>query len=95
MSLGSDDVRRIARLARLAVPAEAEARHAHELSAILTLVRQLESAVTAHVAPLAHPLDASAPLRADVATEADRREALMGLAPDAQGGLYRVPRVIE
>ena len=47
------------------------------------------------LAPLAHPHDASATLRADVVTASDRSDALLALAPDTTGGFYLVPRVIE
>ncbi len=95
MSLGADEVSRIAALARLALAPEARARLTAELDAILHLVGRLDAAATADTPPLLHPLDATAPLRADVVTEGDRREALLALAPQAQDGLYRVPRVLE
>lgn len=98
MSLGRDDVRRIAQLARLSVPDTAEATLAGELNAILELARRLESAVTADTPPLTGSgpvLPAQALLRADVVTEPDCRDALLELAPSAADGVYRVPRVIE
>jgi hypothetical protein len=38
---------------------------------------------------------ADAGLRADVVTESDRADALLALAPEARGGFYLVPKVIE
>jgi aspartyl-tRNA(Asn)/glutamyl-tRNA(Gln) amidotransferase subunit C len=95
VSLGADEVSRIATLARLAIAPADQARLARELDAILDLVRRLADAATADVAPLAHPLETTAPLRADAVTEPDRHAVLLPLAPQAHEGLYRVPRVIE
>lgn len=92
MSLGADDVRTIARLARLAVPAAAQEGLARELSAILDLAQRLDSAVTQ---PGAQTAAVPAVLRPDVVSETDGRETLLALAPAAQDGVYRVPRVIE
>lgn len=98
MSLGRDDVRRIAQLARLAVPEAAEVALANELNAILEIARRLDSAVTGNTPPQVGSgatLPSRAALRADVVTEADCRDALLALAPSAADGMYRVPRVIE
>lgn len=54
---------------------------------------------TAGVTPLAHPLsavqDMPLRLRADVVTEGNIRDAALRNAPDAQDGLFLVPRVVE
>ena len=44
---------------------------------------------------MAHPLDVVQRLRVDEITESDHREELQTLAPETQGGLYLVPKVIE
>lgn len=96
MSLNPDEVRRVARLARLAVPDHAVADRGRELGAILALVRELDTAATAAVEPLAHPLEGTrARLREDVVSETDCRDAAMAQAPETAQGLYLVPKVIE
>ena len=96
MSLNPDEVRRVARLARLAVPEHALADRGRELGAILALVRELDTAATATIAPLAHPLeDARARLREDVVSEDNGRDAAMAQAPETASGLYLVPKVVE
>ena len=47
------------------------------------------------VAPLAHPLELKQTLRADAVTETDQREKFQAIAPQADAGLYLVPRVVE
>lgn len=95
MSISSDEVRKVAHLARLDVTVEQLDTYAGELSTILALVAQLDSAHTVDVPPLAHPIEASQRLRADEVTEADQRRRFQAIAPAVQDGLYRVPKVIE
>ncbi|APZ42031.1 Asp-tRNA(Asn)/Glu-tRNA(Gln) amidotransferase subunit GatC [Acidihalobacter ferrooxydans] len=95
MSLGSDEVVRIAHLARLALQPEAVDGYARDLSSILAFVEQLEAVDTQGVQPMAHPQDATQRLRADEVTETNQRERFQQLAPQAEAGLYRVPKVIE
>lgn len=95
MSLDQNQVRGVAKLARLAV-ADAELPvYAQELSSILNMVDQLKAADTTGVEPMAHPLNMSQRLRADAVTEQPQREVFQKLAPQAQDGHYLVPRVIE
>ena len=95
MSLTPDEVRKIARLARLAVNEEDLAVYARELSAILDLVAQMDQAAVETVEPLAHPLELAQRLRPDEVTEQDRREQFQALAPQAEAGLFLVPKMIE
>jgi aspartyl-tRNA(Asn)/glutamyl-tRNA(Gln) amidotransferase subunit C len=95
VSINSDEVRRVAQLARIEVSADQLTAYAGELSTILALVAQLEQADTDRVPPLAHPIEASQRLRADEVTETDRRRRFQAIAPAVQDGLYRVPKVIE
>jgi len=95
VSISSDEVRKVAHLARLDVTGEQLDAYAGELSTILALVAQLEGADTANVPPLAHPIEASQRLRADEVAESDQRRRFQAIAPAVQDGLYRVPKVIE
>jgi aspartyl-tRNA(Asn)/glutamyl-tRNA(Gln) amidotransferase subunit C len=99
MSLSDDQVRRIARLARIDLaPAEA-APVLERLNRILGLIEQMRAVDTTGIEPMAHPLDAMLPqgqrLRSDEVAETDRREAYQDIAPATQDGLYLVPKVIE
>lgn len=95
MSVTAEDVRSIARLARLEVNDTEVDFYTRQLSRILELVAQMNDAATDDVAPLAHPLDTPARLRDDVVTETDQRAAMQSVAPAMENGLYLVPRVIE
>jgi len=95
MSLDADQVRKIAHLARLAIREEDIPGYAHNLSNILDLVEKMNQVDTTGIAPMAHPQDAGQRLREDCVTEEDRREQLQRNAPQADAGLFLVPRVIE
>jgi aspartyl-tRNA(Asn)/glutamyl-tRNA(Gln) amidotransferase subunit C len=95
MSLNPEEVRRIARLARLDVsPQEAENTR-DQLNGILAFIAQLQAVDTAGVAPMAHATDVVQRLRPDVVTETNRRADFQAVAPETEAGLYLVPKVIE
>jgi aspartyl-tRNA(Asn)/glutamyl-tRNA(Gln) amidotransferase subunit C len=95
MSLERAEVEKIAHLARLALDEDQIEGLAADLSRILELVEQMNAAGTEGVTPMAHPLEMSQRLRPDEVTESDQRERFQSVAPQTEGGLYLVPRVIE
>ena len=95
MSVDSATVRKIAKLARIAVSdAEADAL-APELSKILGLIEQLGEVDTSAVAPLAAVIPNHLRLRDDVVTDGDIRDQILANAPQAEHGFFAVPKVIE
>ena len=95
MSLTADQVRNVARLARLGLDEDQIADYAGELSNILEVVDRLEQADTGAVAPMAHPLDLAARLREDKPVPVTTRDAFQAIAPATADGVYLVPKVIE
>jgi aspartyl-tRNA(Asn)/glutamyl-tRNA(Gln) amidotransferase subunit C len=99
MSLSDDQVRRIARLARLDLAPQEVAPVAARLNRVLGLIEQMRAVDTRGIEPMAHPLDAALPqgqrLRPDQVTEQDRRDAYLAVAPETRDGLYLVPKVVE
>lgn len=92
MSVSSEDVRHIARLARLDLTTEEVERFRHELSTILAYVEQLDVVEAGHAAEPASP---DQPLRADEVVPWPDLGVLLEAAPDVVAGYFRVPRVIE
>jgi aspartyl-tRNA(Asn)/glutamyl-tRNA(Gln) amidotransferase subunit C len=93
--LSPEEVRAIARLARIEV-ADAEVEHLRgELNAILAMVDAMQAVDTAGIEPMAHPQDMRQRLRADEVTEPDCRSLYQSVAPATEDGLYLVPQVIE
>ncbi|AVY93520.1 MULTISPECIES: Asp-tRNA(Asn)/Glu-tRNA(Gln) amidotransferase subunit GatC [Microvirgula] len=95
MALTTEDVTRIARLARLRVSDEERMAVQGQLNGILGLIEAMRAVDTEGVEPMAHPQDVSLRLRADVVTETDHRDAFQAVAPQVEAGLYLVPKVIE
>jgi aspartyl-tRNA(Asn)/glutamyl-tRNA(Gln) amidotransferase subunit C len=95
MSLTLDDVKRIAKLARIRVNEDEAASYQTQLNGIFGLIEEMQAANTAGVEPMSHAQDLAQRLRADVVTEPDRREAFQSVAPQTENGLYLVPKVIE
>ena len=95
MSISEAEVRKVAHLARLAMPDENIAAYTQNLSNILDLVEQMSAVDTDGVTPMAHPLDMTQRLREDVVTETNQRDYYQGIAPETEDGLYLVPKVIE
>ena len=95
MSLTSDDVKRVAKLARLGLTDVETTETLAQLNSILELVDQMQQIETDGVAPLAHPLELKQTLRADPVAETNQRDKFQAIAPLADAGLYLVPRVVE
>ena len=95
MPLTTDDIRKLADLARLEITPGEAADVSAKLNAIVRLVDELGSVSTAGVAPMAHPLDQKQRLRSDTVTERDAHERYQRNAPAVEQGLYLVPKVIE
>ena len=95
MSLNLEDVKKVARLARLAMDAEeVQAAHA-QLSGIFGLIAEMQAVDTTGVEPMSHAQDLSQRLREDVVGETDQRALFQSIAPQVEAGLYLVPQVIE
>ena len=95
MSLTSDDVKRVARLARLGLTDVETTETLAQLNSILELVDQMQQIDTDGIPPLAHPLELKQTLRADAVTDTNQRDKFQAIAPQADAGLYLVPRVVE
>jgi len=95
MSLSNADVRKVARLARLAM-SETEIESARaQLSGIFNLIAEMQAVDTTGIEPMSHAQDVSQRLREDKVTETNQREAFQAIAPQIEAGLYLVPQVIE
>ncbi len=99
MSLTPDDVRRLARLARIAIEPQESGPVLDRLNRVLGLVDQMRAVDTTGIEPMAHPAEAHFPegqrLRTDEVREADQRALYQSVAPAVEEGLYLVPKVIE
>ncbi|MFT3813241.1 MAG: Asp-tRNA(Asn)/Glu-tRNA(Gln) amidotransferase subunit GatC [Acidovorax sp.] len=99
MALTSQDIARIAHLARLELSDTESERMLTQLNGFFGIVEAMRAVDTTGLTPLAHPVAAVQPvqlrLRDDVASEPDQREANQQSAPAVERGLFLVPKVIE
>ncbi len=99
MSLNSQDIARIANLARLELSSDESARLLIQTNDFFNIVEKMRAVDTTGLEPLAHPLDTiqamSLRLRDDVASEPNNRKANQQTAPAVENGLFLVPKVIE
>ncbi|MBV2164361.1 Asp-tRNA(Asn)/Glu-tRNA(Gln) amidotransferase subunit GatC [Comamonas nitrativorans] len=99
MALTSQDIDRIANLARLELSPEKSERMRTQLNDFFGMVAQMQAVDTSGIEPLTHPVavlqDVQLRLQDDVVTETNQREAYLRNAPAAEQGLFLVPKVIE
>jgi aspartyl-tRNA(Asn)/glutamyl-tRNA(Gln) amidotransferase subunit C len=104
MSLSSEDIKRIAHLARIEVSDAEVDSTLQKLSGILGLIEQMQAVDTTGIVPMSHSQDVTQRLREDVVTKTNQREAFQKNAPRlgnganeqaVADGLYLVPKVIE
>lgn len=95
MSLSLEEVRKIAKLARLELSDTAIAEHQSQLNAILAYVDQLQKLDTTGIEPMAHPLPVQNVFREDeLAPSLPVNEALQN-APNRVGDFFGVPAVFD
>jgi aspartyl-tRNA(Asn)/glutamyl-tRNA(Gln) amidotransferase subunit C len=95
MSLTSEAVRRIAKLARIRVDDAEIAVLQTELNAILGYVEQLNEVDVEGVEPLSGGAQMAMRLREDVVTDGEIAEQILANAPDRSGNFFAVPKVVE
>jgi aspartyl-tRNA(Asn)/glutamyl-tRNA(Gln) amidotransferase subunit C len=95
MSVDKDTVRRIARLARIALPEERVAPMEGELNGILKWVEQLGEVNIEGVEPMTSVVAHKLRMRDDVVTDGDQAEAVTANAPLSEDHFFLVPKVVE
>ena len=96
MSIDEKTVRKVARLARLALPEDRVAPMAAELNAIMAWIEQLNEVDIDGVEPMTSAVEgASLPMREDVVTEGGDPARVLKNAPKSEDGFFVVPKVVE
>ncbi|MCF6411462.1 Asp-tRNA(Asn)/Glu-tRNA(Gln) amidotransferase subunit GatC [Pseudalkalibacillus salsuginis] len=90
-----EEVKHVAKLARLAVTEEEAEMFTNQLDAIIGYAEQLKELDTDGVEPTTHVLDMKNVLREDEAKPWLTREEALKNTPDTQNGLIKVPAVLE
>ncbi len=95
MSVDKDTVKRVARLARIAVSDEEAEALRGDLNAILGFVEQLNEVDVTGVEPMTAVVPMKMKQRDDVVTDGGIADDIVVNAPAAEGTLFQVPKVIE
>jgi aspartyl-tRNA(Asn)/glutamyl-tRNA(Gln) amidotransferase subunit C len=95
MSVDKDTVRRIAKLARIALPEDRVAPMEKELNGILKWVEQLQEVNCEGVKPMTSVVAQKLKMRDDEVTEGEQATAVTANAPDAEDHFFVVPKVVE
>ena len=95
MSVDQATVRRIARLARIAVSDEEVPHLQEEINAILGFVEQLSKVDVEGVAPMTSVIPMKMKWRKDEVTDHAGAAIVVGNAPAAEGQFFTVPKVVE
>jgi aspartyl-tRNA(Asn)/glutamyl-tRNA(Gln) amidotransferase subunit C len=95
MSVDKDTVRRIARLARLAIEEERVEPMVNELNQMLAWVAQLEEVDIAGIEPMTSVIAQKLKLREDKVTAGGDARAVTANAPLAEDNFFVVPKVVE
>ncbi|HXC55494.1 MAG TPA: Asp-tRNA(Asn)/Glu-tRNA(Gln) amidotransferase subunit GatC [Rhizomicrobium sp.] len=95
MSVDKDTVRRIAKLARLALDEARVAPMADELNGIMDWVAQLNEVNVDGIAPMTSVVAQRLKMRDDVVTDGGNADALMANAPEGEDHFFVVPKVVE
>jgi aspartyl-tRNA(Asn)/glutamyl-tRNA(Gln) amidotransferase subunit C len=95
MSADADTVRRIAQLARIALPDDEVEHLREELNAILAFVEQLSEVNVDGVEPMTSVIPMQMKKRADVVTEGGIADEILKNAPAAEDHFFAVPKVVE
>lgn len=95
MSVDTATVKRVAKLARIAVTDD-EAQHLEgELNAILGFVEQLGEVDVAGVEPMVSVVAMDMKKRIDAVTDGDKPDDIVANAPATDENFFQVPKVVE
>ena len=95
MAVDEATVRRVAKLARIAVKDDEVPHLKEELNAILSFVEELSALDVSNVAPLTSVTPMRLPLRDDKVTAGGDPEKVLKNAPVREGDFFVVPKVVE
>ena len=95
MSIDLETARKVAKLARIAVPEEHLPALAREFNAILGFIEQLQEVDVEGIAPMVSVTPMRLKRRTDEVSDGGQAAAVLANAPDAREGFFAVPKVVE
>jgi aspartyl-tRNA(Asn)/glutamyl-tRNA(Gln) amidotransferase subunit C len=95
MSVDVATVKRVARLARLAVTEDEAVRTTGELNGILGFVEQLSEVDVSGVEPMTSVIPMAMTMRRDEVNDGNMAESIVANAPMTEQNFFEVPKVVE
>ncbi|MDA0727164.1 MAG: Asp-tRNA(Asn)/Glu-tRNA(Gln) amidotransferase subunit GatC [Vulcanococcus sp.] len=93
-NISADDVRKVAKLARLDLPEDKIATYTGQLERILDYVDHLQAVDTDGVPATTRAVEVVNVTREDTVVATDVREQLLNEAPLREGDFFRVPKIL-
>jgi aspartyl-tRNA(Asn)/glutamyl-tRNA(Gln) amidotransferase subunit C len=95
MSVDVATVKRVARLARLAVTDDEAVRMTGELNGILGFVEQLSEVDVSGVEPMTSVIPMAMKMRRDEVSDGNMADRIVANAPMTEQNFFEVPKVVE
>ncbi|MCA8903088.1 MAG: Asp-tRNA(Asn)/Glu-tRNA(Gln) amidotransferase subunit GatC [Hyphomonas sp.] len=95
MSVTKEDVRKVARLSRIAVTEQRLDEMVGELNGILGWIDQLNEVDVEGVEPMTSVVETKLPMREDVVTDGNIQDQVLANAPRSEDGFFVVPKAVE
>ena len=93
--ISSDEVKKVAQLARLELNDNEIKQHAEQLEKILGYINQLEKINTENIPCTTRAIEVVNVLRKDEKKEYENSEELLDLAPSRENKFFKVPKIIN
>ena len=93
--ISSDEVKNVAKLARLELNESEIQQHAEQLEKILDYIKQLEKINTDNIACTTRAIEVVNVLRKDHKKDYKNSDQLLDLAPSRENKFFKVPKIIN
>ena len=93
--ISSDEVKKVAQLARLELNESEINQHAEQLEKILEYIKQLEKINTENVPCTTRAIEVVNVLRKDEKKNYENSEEILDLAPSRENKFFKVPKIIN
>ena len=93
--ISSNEVKKVAKLARLELNESEIQKHAEQLENILGYIKQLEKINTDNIPCTTRAIEVVNVLRKDEKKDYQNSEELLDLAPSRENQFFRVPKIIS
>ncbi len=91
--ISKEDVKHVAKLARLELTEEETEKYSKQLGEILKYVEQMNEVDTTGIEPMPHAIPVYNVMREDIVKYDNTKEEMMANAPFEEDGFFRVPKI--